>query len=59
MLKNNLCKMCNKGEVCKIKDILYKFDKSAKKPLGVDIAIETCENYVEDKIPEIAIEDLN
>lgn len=44
MLLNNICEKCTKAEVCKNKDILYKFDESAKKPLGIDITIEDCEN---------------
>jgi len=45
MLKNNLCASCDKAAVCRNVDILYKFDESAKKPLGIDITIDHCENY--------------
>lgn len=44
MLLQNPCEQCRKAEVCKIRDILYKFDESAKKDLGVDISIEACAN---------------
>lgn len=44
MLLNNMCEDCRKAEVCKNRDILYKFDESAKKQLGIDISMENCEN---------------
>lgn len=47
MIDNNICEKCSKEEVCKIKDILYKFDESAKKDLGVNIRVESCENNTE------------
>lgn len=45
MVSNNICEECDKAEVCKIRDILLKFDKDAKKPLGVDITIDDCINH--------------
>lgn len=45
MLNNKLCEKCGKAAVCKNTDLLYKFDESAKKPLGIDITIDKCENY--------------
>lgn len=44
MIKNNMCEDCTKSTVCKIKDILDKFDENAKKDLGVDITMDAC-NY--------------
>ena len=40
-----MCKTCAHQEVCKIMDILAKFDEDAKKQLGVNIAMEDCFNY--------------
>lgn len=54
MVNNNLCDSCDKAEVCRIFDILAKFDESAKKDLGVDITMDNCRNF-EDAI-EKAIE---
>lgn len=45
MISNNICDQCSKSEVCRIKDILCKFDKDAKKQLGVDITIDDCINF--------------
>lgn len=45
MLNNNLCASCDKAAVCRNVNILYKFDDSAKKPLGIDITIDDCKNY--------------
>lgn len=45
MINNNMCEQCEKQTVCKINDILYKFDEDAKKPLGVDITMEACNNF--------------
>lgn len=55
MIDNNLCLMCEKYNVekynvCKIVDILQKFSEDAKKPLGVDIDIQRCSNFAEDKV---------
>lgn len=56
MIKNDLCASCNKGEVCKNRDILYKFHEDAKKQLGVDITMDDCINF-EDATAD-AVEDL-
>ena len=48
MITNNLCLTCDKSAVCKIYDILAKFDSEAKKPLGVDLTIESCLNFEAD-----------
>jgi len=45
MINNFLCIKCDKQAVCKIYDILAKFDEEAKKPLGVDITIDSCANF--------------
>ncbi len=45
MINNNLCITCEKAAVCKIYDILAKFDEEAKKQLGVDITIDSCSNF--------------
>lgn len=45
MIENYLCEACDKNAVCKIMDILSKFDIETKKPLGVDIKIKKCLNY--------------
>lgn len=31
--------------MCRNRDILMKFDKDAKKQLGVDITMDNCENF--------------
>lgn len=45
LINNNMCKTCSKNFVCKIRDILDKFDEESKKPLGVDITIDSCSNF--------------
>lgn len=44
MIVNNMCDKCRKAEVCKIADILAKFSSEAKKPLGVDLEMVSCQN---------------
>lgn len=44
MINKCLCEECSKSEVCKIKDILYKFSEENKKDLGVDITMDSCSN---------------
>lgn len=46
MINNHICIGCDKYEVCKIADIIAKFSDDAKKPLGVDITIDNCANYL-------------
>lgn len=41
-----MCENCQSWDVCKIADILYKFDIGAKKNLGVDITIDACLNFI-------------
>lgn len=43
---NKICENCQSWDVCKIADILYKFDEDAKRNLGVDITIDNCSNYI-------------
>lgn len=45
MIENNLCASCTKGEVCRNKDILYKFHEDQKKQLGIDITLDNCVNF--------------
>lgn len=45
MIDNYLCQSCSKVSVCRINDILAKFDESAKKRLGVDITMDKCFNF--------------
>lgn len=49
MINNFMCDTCDKAAVCKVLDILYKFSDDVKKPLGVDITIDSCSNYDADK----------
>lgn len=46
MIFNHICVNCQSAGVCKIADILNKFDEEAKRPLGVDIAMESCEHFL-------------
>ena len=46
MVNNFLCQVCDKAEVCKLMDILKKFHEDAKTPLGVDITIDKCLNFL-------------
>jgi len=45
MINNYLCEKCDHREVCKIMDIISKFHEDAKKPLGVNITMDRCDNY--------------
>lgn len=45
MISNYLCEKCDHREVCKIMDIISKFHEDAKKPLGVNITMDRCDNY--------------
>ena len=49
MINNYMCEQCDKAAVCKIMDILAKFSDDAKKPLGVDISMDSCLNFVPDE----------
>lgn len=45
MIQNYLCCTCDKSAVCKIMDILVKFTEDAKKPLGVNLTMNSCASY--------------
>lgn len=45
MVNQYKCLSCGHSEVCKIMDIIAKFDAEAKKPLGVDITMDQCSNF--------------
>jgi len=45
MINNYICENCTHFSVCKVVDKLKPFDEDAKKPLGVSIEIQECENY--------------
>lgn len=46
IITNKICENCQSWDVCKIADILYKFDEDAKKDLGVNITIDNCRNFI-------------
>lgn len=52
MVKDMFCDSCKKNSVCKNLDILMKFDETAKKQLGIDIAMDKCENFDEEKLTD-------
>ena len=45
MINNNLCEACDKSTVCDRQKILEKFGEEAKKPLGIDITLNSCQEY--------------
>ena len=45
----NYCDECSHADVCKIKDKLDAFHSDAKKPLGVDITIESCSSFTKEE----------
>lgn len=47
MVLNYICEDCQHCGVCKIQDKIVVFNDDAKKPLGVDITITECKNYLE------------
>ena len=48
-ISNFICEECEKGSVCKYKDNILKYSDEAKKPLGIDITIDSCVSYTKDK----------
>lgn len=50
MIRNYMCEKCDKSAVCKIADIIAKFEDDTKKPLNVDIEMLRCLNYVGDDV---------
>ena len=47
MITDYICKNCDHFGICKVNDKVAVFDESAKKPLGVNITINDCENFKE------------
>ncbi len=48
MVSNYMCMTCEKIAVCKIYDIIAKFDEDSKKQLGVDLTMDGCSHCVAD-----------
>ena len=48
MINNFLCEYCDKNAVCKVMDMLHKFHEEARRPLGVNITMNSCANYGSD-----------
>ena len=48
MVNNFLCSACSKEPICKIVDLIFKFHEEAKKPLGVNLTMNSCSHYDED-----------
>ena len=47
-INNNICMDCDHSLVCEIASKkLFVFSEDAKKPLGVDITIDSCDNFRE------------
>ena len=44
-IENYFCKDCTKYCVCTRVKIIEKFSEEAKKPLGIDISLITCDEY--------------
>lgn len=45
MIKNCLCDTCKHISVCKKYDVIQKFDDDNKKFIGIDITMDSCEDY--------------
>jgi hypothetical protein len=45
MVENYICESCSHCLVCKQKELVDKFQEDAKKPLGISITINNCENF--------------
>ena len=45
MVKNCLCDTCKHTSVCKKYDVIRKFDDDNKKFIGIDITMDSCEDY--------------
>lgn len=45
MINNNICLNCEHSTLCKIEDKINVFSEDAKKPLGVEITIDNCDNF--------------
>lgn len=47
-ISNNMCEKCDHSLVCEIcNKKISVFSEKAKNPLGVDITIDSCQNYKE------------
>jgi hypothetical protein len=44
-INNFTCDLCSKEEVCKVRDVLFKFHDDAKTQLCVDITIDACKYF--------------
>lgn len=47
MIKNCLCNNCKHANVCKKMHVLQKFDDENKKFIGINITMDSCEDYEE------------
>ena len=45
MIKNCLCDNCKHVNVCKKMYVLQKFDDNNKKFIGINITMDSCEDY--------------
>lgn len=45
MVTNNICESCIHGGLCKLEDKISVFDENKHKPLGIDITIDSCNNF--------------
>lgn len=45
MIKNCLCNNCKHANVCKKMYVLQKFDDENKKFIGINITMDSCEDY--------------
>ena len=50
MVKNFMCSSCAREAICKHSDIVYKFHEDSKKPLGINITMDSCSHF-EDENP--------
>jgi hypothetical protein len=57
MIQNFICETCDKENVCKLRDILFKFHEDAKHNLGIDITMNKCLNYKECKLSDEVIDE--
>lgn len=44
-IQNNICEKCKKVVVCERIKVISKFHEDAKRPMGVDIQILSCDEY--------------
>ena len=53
MITNNICESCIHGGLCKLQDKLSVFDEDKKVNLGIDITIDSCQEFLPVEIPEV------